>query len=49
MQLLASICMVSPQEYNIILLHAHQHSDYRLPVPFLGAIAATLMLLYPVS
>ena len=24
------------------------HLDYRLPVPFLGAIAAVLMLLYPV-
>ena len=23
--------------------------DYRLPVPFLGAIAAILMVLYPVS
>ena len=25
------------------------HSDYRLPVSFLGAIAAVLMLIYPVS
>ena len=32
--------------YNVICCN---NLDYRLPIPFLGAIAAVLMLLYPVS